>query len=88
MLKLISAFGALAALATPAAAEEAKVGRDTRPAVKQGDKIVCKRIQDIQWRTASYQVCFKASKWRQISRDLQLEIDDYGRSGSFGTFGG
>ena len=88
MLKLISVFGALAVLGTPAAAEEAKVGRDKKPAVQQGDKIVCKRIQDIQWRTASYQVCFKASKWRQIARDLQLEIDDYGRSGSFGNIGG
>ena len=86
MFKLLITFGALALLAAPAAAEEAKQASQVKVAEK--DPVVCKRIQDIQWRTASYKICFTRSKWRQIARDLQHEIDDYGRSGSFGSIGG
>lgn len=76
---MLEALAALIMVATPAAVPAAT---STVPA---DDKIVCKRVQDIQWRTATHKVCFTVAKWRALAQETQKEKADYGRSGSFGT---
>lgn len=85
MLKLFAALGALATIAAPALADETKKPRQLTAETKP-DRMVCKVVKDIRWRTLSSKVCFPASKWRDIARETQFDMDDYGRAGSFGSY--
>lgn len=78
MIRVGMAAIALAALAAPAAAQQA---------APEKEKKVCKSVREIGSRIASERVCRTRAEWDQIARETRKELQDYGRTASQGSQG-
>lgn len=52
------------------------------------EKLICKSEIKTGSRVRTFKICKTAEEWRAMSRDIQQAVDDYGRTGSYGSQNG
>lgn len=69
--------------------QPAAVVKDTQPAAvveeRPAEKRICKTEVRIGSRIKTRTICGTAAEWYRVSEEIQQGVDDYGRTGSYGT---